>query len=475
MKLYIKTAGLLFLFSGLAATAQVQLTQQKCREMAVEYSRQIKMSENRREQAILDGKIATAANLPKLSASGLYFYKPDALKYSLNGGPLPTYTPDQNGALQPNVKVNPQTGEPVTGSDGNPVFNMYAMMPDINLNLGLEGVTSAGFQLEQPVYMGGKIRTANKMANTGIEVADINKELKVSEVLAQTDGAYFQYISVKAKKQAAHDYKVLLDSLVSSIEASVQEGMATRNDLLKAQVKRNEAILMVQKANSGMQLARMNLCRIIGLPLQSNITIEEHLSDSKDSQIATDNSSPELRPEYQMLAKAIEIGQYEEKMARSEMLPQIGISAGYNYFGGLEINGKGTEEMTFSAMASVKIPIFNWFEKRHKVSKAQLQTEAAQMKLEETEKLLQLEIAQAQFNLNDALKRLELTQSALEQAEENLETSRDRYKTGMERLVDLLEAQAQWQEARSNMIDAQTSVKVMQTKYLKATGQLVEQ
>ncbi|PWD98137.1 transporter [Marinilabilia rubra] len=443
--------------------------------MALEYSRQIKISKNRKAQALLDKKIATAAHLPNLSASGLYFYKPDALEYSLDGGPLPTYKPDQNGELQPNVMINPQTGDPVMGSDGNPVFNMYAMMPDMNLNLGLEGVTSAGIQLEQPVYMGGKIRTANKMAETGIAAADINMELKKSEIIAESDQGYFQYISVKAKKKAAEDYKVLLDSLVASIDASVQEGMATRNDLLKAQVKRNEATLMVQKANSGLQLARMNLCRIIGLPLESKISIDEKLSDNnKTNEIQSNNNSPELRPEYQMLTRAIEMGHYEEKMARSEMLPKVGISAGYNYFGGLEINGRGTEEMAFSAMASVKIPIFKWFEERNKVSKARLQTEAAQMKLEETEKLLQLEIAQARFNLNDAIKRLELTQSALEQAEENLETSRDRFDTGMERLVDLLEAQAQWQEARSNKIDAQTSVNMMHTKYLKATGKLVK-
>lgn len=474
MKRYIRLTIFLIAFTGVVTSAQVDLTREKCREMALEYSRQIKLSKNRKEQALLDKKIATAAHLPNFSASGLYFYKPDALEYSLDGGPLPTYQPDQNGELQPNVMVNPQTGEPVMGSDGNPVFNMYAMMPDMNLNLGLEGVTSAGIQLEQPVYMGGKIRTANKMAETGIEVADINMELKTSEIIAETDEAYFQYISVKAKKQAAKDYKVLLDSLVASIEASVQEGMATRNDLLKAQVKKNEAILMVQKANSGLQLARMNLCRIIGLPFETEIAINEQLSDGNSKTIQAENSSIELRPEYQMLTKAIEMGSYEEKMARSEMLPKIGIFAGYNYFGGLEINGQGTEEMAFSAMASVKIPVFKWFEERNKVTKAKLQTEAAKMKLEETEKLLQLEIAQAQFNLEDAQKRLELTQSALDQAEENLETSRDRYEAGMERLVDLLQAQAQWQEAKSNKIDAQTSVKLMYTKYLKATGKLTK-
>ncbi|RCW34517.1 TolC family protein [Marinilabilia salmonicolor] len=464
----------LLLLTSLTATAQVELNQQKCREMALDYSRQIKISENRHQQAVLSGKIAKAQHLPKLSASGLYFYKPDPLEYSLEGGYLPTYTPGPNGEMQPNVQINPNTGAPVTGPDGNPVFNMYAMMPDMNLNIGLEGVTTAGVQIEQPVYMGGKIRTANKLANTGIEVSKKQMDLKKSEVIANVDAAWFQYLAVKEKHLAANEYKILLDSLKATIEATNREGMATRNELLKVQVKRNEAILLKQKANSGLQLAQMNLCRLIGLPLDTNLIIDAPEETTlPDIQIIEDNN-PADRPEYQLLNDAIEAKQYQEKMARAGMLPQIGISAGYSYLGGLKINGQETDEMAFSAMASVKIPIFKWFEEQNKLSKARLETEVARMELEENEKLLQLDIARARFNLEESFTRLQLTEKALEQAQENLETSESLFEEGMEPLVNLLEAQVQWQKAESEYIDAKTSVKLMHTYYLKATGHLSE-
>jgi outer membrane protein TolC len=474
MKRHIKLLIITMLLSGISLSAQTELDRNKCREMALDYSRQVKISQNQKEQALLSQKIAKASYFPQLSASGFYFYQPDPLEYSLEGGPLPTYTPDQNGNLQPNVMVDPSTGKTVTGADGNPVFNMYAIMPDININMGLEGVTMGGVQLEQPVYMGGKIRTANKMASSGIEMAEMNINLKKADVIANADAAFFQLVSVKAKKETANNYKTLLDSLVATIEDGLEHGMATRNELLKVKVKRNEAILMVQKAESGVQLSRMNLCRIIGLPLETEISVNIQVQDDVISP-KPENITPivEQRQEFQILRKKTEMGRHEEKMARAEMLPQIGVSAGYSYFGGFDINGQGTDQMDFSAIATVKIPIFKWFEERNKLSKARLNTEVAQMELEETERLLQLEIAQAEFNLKDAQTRLELTQSALQEAEENLETSQDRYSEGMERLVDLLEAQAQWQEARSNNIDAETSLKLMKTKYLKATGQLL--
>ncbi len=461
--------GLLF---SVTAAAQVELDQQKCRKMALDYSRQLKISKNHHQQAILSQKIAKAQHLPKLSVSGFYFYKPDPLEYSLEGGNLPTYIPDQNGEMQPNIQINPNTGQPVMRPDGNPVFNMYARMPDMNLNIGLEGVTSTGVQLEQPVYMGGKIRAANKLAETGIEMSKTQTDLKTSEVIVEVDAACFQFLAVREKEKAANDYKVLLDSLMASLDAGNQEGMATRNELLKVQVKRNEAILMKQKANSAFQLAQMNLCRLIGLPLETELRFSEVDSMEIPDLVPDKRNNPSARPEYQLLDNAITAQRHEEKIAKAGMLPQIGISAGYSYLGGLELNGTGTDEMAFSALASVKIPVFKWFEEQNRLSKAKLQTEVAKMQLEETEKLLQLEIARARFNLQESLTRMDLTEKSLEQAGENLETSQSLFDEGMEPLVDLLEAQTQWQEARSEHIDAITTAKLMHTKYLKATGQL---
>ncbi|MFW5890049.1 MAG: TolC family protein, partial [Marinilabiliaceae bacterium] len=459
----------------LPARAQTRMDQSKCREMALEHSREIKITDNKIEQARLGKSIARAGHLPSLNATGMFFYKPDDLEYSIEGGNLPTFFPDEQGELQPNYQRNPETGKLIIGHDGNPIFEIYAMLPDPDLSVGLEGVTMGGLRVEQPVYMGGKIRAANEKAETGIEMAGLHKEMTTAEILARADEAFYEYISVKAKKEAAREYKILLDSLVSSIEASMEEGMTTRNDLLKARVRRNEAILMVQKAQSGQELARMNLCRITGLPLNTSISIDGDTSVPEEIKPETDKDKshePTSRPEFKMLNKAIEMGEQEEKIIRSEMLPQLGVSAGYSYFGGLELNGRGAEDMAFSTMASLKIPIFNWSEKRNKLSKTRLETEAAQMKMNDAEEKMQLEIARARFNLQDAFTRLELTRQALEQAEENREESRERFEEGMERLVNLLEAQAQWQEAKSDHIEAQTEVKIKHTKYLKTTGQL---
>ena len=50
-----------------------------------------------------------------------------------------------------------------------------------------------------------------------------------------------------------------------------------------------------------------------------------------------------------------------------------------------------------------------------------------------------------------------LTKNSLNQAEENLRESKDRYESGLEKLSDLLEAQAMWQKAISEIISANSA------------------
>ena len=63
---------------------------------------------------------------------------------------------------------------------------------------------------------------------------------------------------------------------------------------------------------------------------------------------------------------------------------------------------------------------------------------------------------------------------ALSQAEENLQVSKNRYEVGLETITNFMEAQAQWQKAWSDWIDARTELRLNETYYLKATGRLTD-
>lgn len=463
----------LFCF-GREADAQVILNLQQCREMALENSKQIAIAQKQLEKATSETKAYRAGYFPRLSATGLGFYNQEKYSYKLKGGYLPTYVPDENGTLQPNVMVEPATGHPVIGTDGKPVFKEYAFLPDIGIKVGMRGVYTVGVQLQQPVYMGGKVRTAHEMSKVGEAMANMNIRLSRSDVFAETDRAYWQLLGVEEQVKAAEAYRQAVGGLLKNVENAGKVGMATGNDVLKVQVRYNEADLMVQKARNGLVLSQMNLCRLIGLDLQTNISIRDSLPETIMPGILAQPAGITQRPDYHLLQEETILKEKEVNLSRSDFLPQVGVTAGYGYGGGLELNGERESKASFNALAYVEIPLFNWGEGRNKYKAARMEHEMSRLNLEKSAQLMELEVAAARFGIQDAETRIKMAKNALLQAEENLRISNNQYKVGMESLTNLLEAQAQWQEARTQWVEAKAALKMSETQYLKAIGRLAE-
>ena len=462
----------IFFYVPFFLSAQVQLSLEMSREMALQSSKELDIVDRQKDKATYDVLSYKAEFLPKISLSGIGFYNQKKYHYKLKGGYLPTYIPDENLHMQPNLLLNPETHQPVYGQDGTPVFKEYAFLPDIHLKLGLRGVYAAGVQAEQPVYMGGKIRAAYAMAKTGEEMAVENIRLSRSDVLYQTDQAYWQLLRVEEQVEAAKRYQEVVYELLKNLLNAKDVGMATENDVLKAQVRYNEATLMLQKARNGKTLASMDLCRILGLELQTALCLSDSLTDHVDPVIWTLDSAVSQRPDYNILVRDIDLRKRQADLVRSDFLPQVGVMAGYGYNGGLKLNGRDEAGATFSALASVKIPVFHWGEGRNKIYSARMEEEISRLNLEKSTELMRLDIVSSRFNLEDALTRVTMANSALQQAKENLKVSTDQYQVGMENLTSLLEAQAQWQEAWSQWIDAKAALHLSESAYLKAIGKL---
>ena len=309
----------------------------------------------------------------------------------------------------------------------------------------------------------------------GETIAGENVRLNRSEIVVQTDEAYWQLLRVKEQLQAAEKYREVVKELVKNVRDAQSVGMAMNNDVLKAVVRYNEAELMVQKAQNGTVLASMNLCRLIGLNLMSDIRLQDTLSETISPEVWALDSNVAQRPDYHILENEVDLRERQIALVRSDFLPQIGVTAGYGYGGGIKLNGEDAADATFMAMAAVKIPVFHWGEARNKVRSARMDEEISRLNLENLSNKMQLEITSSRFNIQDAQTRVAMAKNALDQARENLKISDDQYRVGLESLTNLLEAQAQWQETWSQWIDAKAMLHLSESQYLKAIGKLVEE
>ncbi|MFA6834000.1 MAG: TolC family protein [Bacteroidaceae bacterium] len=454
---------LLFLFPFFLSAQEIY-TLEQCRDMALEHNRQKTIADKQIEKSKSDVRVYRSNFFPKLSAQGNYLYSSQKMKQSIGDAYLPTFIPDGQGGFTPNLGAG--------STPTNPVFGMYAYLPEIPLEFTLKNTWMAGFQLTQPLYMGGKIRASYAMSKIGKDMAYLNQELSRVEVILLADEAYWALVKTQELCTAAEKYVDVVTELYRNVKNAYEVGLKSKNDLLKVQVKVNEAKLQLRRAENGIILARMNLAHTIGLPLTEDIRTSNEIPTTETNYVE-DLFDVTPRPEYQLLSKQVELKSKDIQLARSQFLPNLGVSAGWNYYDGAKLNGdKLLHGGSFSAIVSLNIPLFQWGEGANKVRSKKTERQIAELQRLDAVEKMTLEVTQAHNQLDESKLEVEMTTNSLDQAEENLKISKEHFEVGLENLADYLEAQTLWQKAWSEFISAKASLKLNETKYLKASGQL---
>ena len=440
------------LLSAACISAQETLTLEQCREMALKYNKEMAAAARQTESARYTAKSYKGNFFPNFSLSGTGIYSTSDGSLDIAGGNLPTFLPDATGQFLPNKG--------------------FAYFPGIDLNYKIGMVYMGGIQVEQPLYMGGKIRAAYKMSLLGKEMAQMNENLTATEVIQKTDQAYALVVKAKEMKTVADAYHAVLTELKNNVESAYKHGLKPQNDVLKVQVKLNESELGIRKAENALRLATMNLCHLIGKPLTTQIHVSGDFPEiEKDLEVQVLDIT--RRPEYGILDKQVAIARQQVKLNRSELLPKVGIKGSYDYVHGLELNNKNfLDDASFSVLLNVSIPLFHFGERSNKVRAAKAKLEQTRLQQQNLNEQMLLELTQAANNLDEAKLESELADRSLQQAEENRRVSKSQYEVGLETLSDHLEAQALWQQAYETKVDARFQLYLNYVAYLKAAGVL---
>ena len=437
---------------ALITNAQELLTLEQCRQLALDNNKRMAAANKQTQAAHYTMQSYRGNFFPNFTASGTGLYSTANGTFNIPGGNLPTFLPDANGQPTPN--------------------GGFAYFPGIDLNYKVRTVWMGGVQVEQPIFMGGKILAAYKMTRLGKQMAQLNENLTATEVILETDQAYALMIKAQEMNKVAESYHAVLQELMKNVQSAYKHGLKSKNDVLKVQVKLNESELAIRKAENALRLANMNLCHLIGKPLIETLQISDDFPVIEQA-LETQVNDITARPEYHLLDKQVALAKQQVKLSRSELLPQVGIRGSYDYVHGLKVNEQRLfDNGAFSVMLNVTVPLFHFGERINKVRASKAQLEQVRMEQADLNEKMYLELTQAANNLDEAKLQTALADRSLEQADENRRISKGEYDAGLEPLSDHLEAQALWQQAYETKVDAHFQLYLSYVKYLKAAGKL---
>lgn len=414
------------------------LSLQDCRRLALEQNEKIKTASNAVNKAKLDRQIAFAQYLPKVDGS---------------------------------FTLAHMTSIDLLDQDF------------VGLSLQTRGTYLAGISVTLPLYVGGQITSANRLASIGQTVSLEQQRKTRMQVIADVDNAYYTLIAVHSKVQMLEAYALQMQELYDQVKLATNVQMATENDLLRVATKQNEVSYQLQKARNGEQLCGLALANVIGTDLeQTIIPTDTVLSVAPVSQLSEDFST---RPDLLLLQQQVKANEVLVKKSRSNYLPTVALVGRYSHYNNLKLKGDlilpNSNSLGFNhtfsggnpmALLSVSLPIFHWGAELKKVKKAKLDLNDAKLQLQQNERGMRVEVRKAVQNVTDSQRMVETATVGRKQADENLRVMRQKFDNQLCTMTDLLDAQSQWQQARSNLIEAQTQLKIYETEYLRVTGRL---
>lgn len=470
-----------------AAADVVNLDQ--CREMALANNKALQMASAEKRAAYYQRKSAFTNYLPKINAAGGYMFT--SRQISLLNDEQKTSLPQLGegfaaGAQQfmGAMAQNPQLAPVLAGLQAPMSQMIQSMKTQLNeagqslvdaLDTDTRNAAALTLQLTQPIYMGGKIVAYNKIARLAEQAADDKLDIARQDILVEVEETYWQIVALTAKKELAESYLRLVKDLEKDVDAMIAEGVATKADGLSVKVKANQAEVAVIQVNNGLNMLKMLLCQIIGLDVNTPLTLadENSLDSITSEQYATAAGEDwrSNRPELRALGRSAEVYRQKERLALAETLPNIALTGGYTWmtpglWNGFEKKFQGL----WNVGVMVKIPIVTWGDRGYKLKKAKAESEVARLKLEETTEKIELQIAQSRNALEESRLRLSASESAGAVADENLRTATLGLQEGVIPVINVNEAQTAWLGARSALISAKIDLKLAGIHLNRALG-----
>lgn len=477
----------------LPSQAQQVLTLDSCRALALRNNKQLNVARLKQEVAYNTRKAVRTKYLPKVDALAGYEHvskevsllKSDQKEMLGNLGTVAGTKLSGNAtqtiaALAQQGIVTPQEAQQLGGLLTQMMSPLVEKGNEIGQSLrdafrtDTRNIWAGALMVRQPVYLGGAITAANRMADIGEEMAANDIDLRTQSTLHNIDQTYWTVVSLKQKQKLAQSYYDLVKKLDEDVHKMIDEGVATRADGLKVDVKVNEAEMQCTQVEDGVALAKMLLCQLCGIPVSADI----ELADEENKEIAVveavnDNHETDTRPEVRMLQNAVDLSKEATKIVRAAYLPQVALTAGFlvanpNPFNGFEKEFTGA----WNVGVIVRVPVWSWFEGRYKVRAAEAATNIALMEKTDVQEKIDLQVAQCKFQVSEANKRLQMAQKSIASAEENLRCANVGFSEGVIQAADVMAAQTAWQMAQSQKIDAEVEVRLAHINLQKALGVL---
>ncbi len=337
---------------------------------------------------------------------------------------------------------------------------------------------SVKLSLQQPLFTGFRLWSVKNAAESNYEATNSDYQKDMNEAAFKIENAFWNYYK-------AQQYYKLLDENLNQIKQHLddtknfmQNGLATKNDFLKLEVQHSSVKLQKIEADNQLDIARMFFNQTIGLPLDSQTTIDAgdlsaNVVDLKIEDLLNEakNNRNELKSlDYRVNASAASL-----RAAQSAWFPSIFLVGDYYYSKPNQRFLPAVNEFkdTWDLGVTLSWNVWNWGYTSSQTSIAEQNKIQAETALSQLKDAVEIEVQQNYLTYKRSFDKVNVAKLSVDQAEENYRITQEKYNSQVASSTDLIDAEAALLQAKTSYSNALVDYEIAKVRLDKSVGRRI--
>jgi outer membrane protein TolC len=293
-----------------------------------------------------------------------------------------------------------------------------------------------------------------RAGRAGVRAAESEEAIAREQVATATALSYLEALRANLSVTAAQSNVTLAQTLLKLARDQRTAGIATGVDVTRAETRLAQEQVRLSRAQTDDEDTRLQLQRIVGLPLGSTFTLSDALRFSTEALPTIETAvatAEDTRSEIRAAEAQVKVNQLEASATRAEQLPSLEFVGDYGVSG---ITPVTSALPTRRYAIQLDVPIFNGGLTRGRIEVANARAREAELQLASVRGQVEEDVRLAYAALRTTAETVSAADQAVILAERELQMAQDRYRAGVGDSIELVTAQTTLANARLDQVTA---------------------
>jgi outer membrane protein TolC len=327
----------------------------------------------------------------------------------------------------------------------------------------------ARFQVTQRIFDLSAI-SKFQAANEDVAISKLEEKLSQQQVITAAVIGYLDVLQAQEQLQAVRDDLSLAQQLTSLAQHQLQAGIVTNLDVVRAQTRLAQHQAKEQEAIQKLNTSLLNLKRVTGLPLDTELHLTDSLEYFDERSLAVPdaiNAALKDRFEVTIADSKVKYAQYQLSQANRERLPKAYV---YGDWGQSAVEPNKFAHNAAQISVNMSMPIFEGGQIEGEIRQQESQKIQAKTLYNDMQTQVEEDVRLALQTLSTVTEEVKASDDALKLAVQELSLAKDQYTNGVGNNIAVVDAQATLENSRRSYVSALVQYHMARVNYYSALG-----